>query len=203
MASSPIFLVRHAETTLNAARVVQYPDTPLSARGRWQAGRLAVHLSGQGITRVASSDYERARETAETISEATSATLTVDPILRERHLGTLRGRPYSEVGEQVFSDRYDPADGESWAQFTQRIDDLWSWVHELSQTVHGAVAVVTHGLVCRALAARHLAVPGDSPLTFGNASVTVIDPEPPWRVRVMSSNTYLDNDVPPPFMEED
>ena len=203
MVGSPIYLVRHAETTLNAARVVQYPDTPLSSHGRWQARRLAAHLRRQGIARVVSSDYARARTTAETICDASKATLTVDPILRERHLGELRGRPYAEVREQVFSEHFDPANGETWTDFTDRIDRLWMWVHELRQTTDGALAIVTHGLVCRALAARHFRVPGDAPLTFVNASVTVIDPEPPWRVRVMASNTYLDNDAPPPFMEED
>ena len=191
MAAPPIYLVRHAETTLNAARIVQYPDTPLSSHGRWQAGRLAAHLGKLGITQVVSSDYTRAHATATTICDATKATLTVDPILRERHLGELRGRPYSEVREQVFSEHFG------------RIDRLWTWVHEVRATAQGALAVVTHGLVCRSLASRHLAVPGDAPLTFGNASVTIIDPEPPWRVRVMASNTYLDDDVPQPFMEED
>ena len=203
MAAPPIYLVRHAETTLNAARVVQYPDTPLSSHGRWQAGRLAAHLRRLGITQVVSSDYTRAHATATTICDATKATLTVAPILRERHLGELRGRPYSEVREQVFSEHFDPAKGETWADFTGRIDRLWTWVHEVRATAQGALAVVTHGLVCRALASRHFAVPGDAPLTFGNASVTIIDPEPPWRVRVMASNTYLDDDVPKPFMEED
>ena len=131
MVGSPIYLVRHAETTLNAARVVQYPDTPLSSHGRWQARRLAEHLRRQGIARVVSSDYARARTTAETICDASKATLTVDPILRERHLGELRGRPYAEVREQVFSEHFDPANGETWTDFTDRIDRLWMWVHEL------------------------------------------------------------------------
>ena len=203
MVASPIYLVRHAETTLNAARVVQYPDTPLSSHGQWQALRLAGHLHRLGITHVVSSDYTRARATATTICDTSKATLTVDPILRERHLGELRGLPYSEVRDQVFSERVDPADGETWTDFTERIDRLWTWVHERRKEAEGALAVVTHGLVCRALASRHFVVPGDAPLAFGNASVTVIDPDPPWRVRVMASNTYLDNDSPPPFMEED
>ena len=108
MVASPIYLVRHAETTLNAACVVQYPDTPLSSHGQWQALRLAAHLHRLGITHVVSSDYTRARATATTICDASKAALTVDPILRERHLGELRGRPYSEVRDQVFSEHVDP-----------------------------------------------------------------------------------------------
>jgi hypothetical protein len=34
-----IFIIRHGETPGNAARVVQTPETPLSARGVRQAGK--------------------------------------------------------------------------------------------------------------------------------------------------------------------
>ena len=44
-----IYLIRHGETPLNAARIVQYPDTPLSERGRDQARRVGERLTGLGI----------------------------------------------------------------------------------------------------------------------------------------------------------
>ena len=109
-----IYLIRHAETTLNASRVVQFPDTPLNRRGRWQADRLAARLHGDGVTHVVSSDYVRARATAERISAVTNATLSLDAQLRERDLGDLRGRPYAEVREQVWGEGFDPPRGETW-----------------------------------------------------------------------------------------
>jgi len=41
-----VFLVRHAETLANAARIVQRPDDPLSARGREQAAHLRREAMG-------------------------------------------------------------------------------------------------------------------------------------------------------------
>src|SRR5512143_2148507 len=68
-----IFLVRHGETDANAARVVQTPDVPLSARGREQARALATRLAGEGVAHIVSSDLARADETARTIAAATGA----------------------------------------------------------------------------------------------------------------------------------
>ena len=52
--------------------------------------------------------------------------------------------------------------------------------------------LVTHGLVCRALASRHLTLGEHArPLQFPNASVTVITAAPPWRVEVLASDTHL------------
>jgi broad specificity phosphatase PhoE len=45
----PILLIRHGETDSNAARIVQTPDVPLSARGVAQAERLARRLAGAGV----------------------------------------------------------------------------------------------------------------------------------------------------------
>ena len=55
-----IFVIRHGETDLNAARVFQRPETPLSERGRRQAALLAIRLQPLGITRIVTSDLARA-----------------------------------------------------------------------------------------------------------------------------------------------
>lgn len=187
-----IYLIRHAETALNASRVVQFPDTPLNHRGQWQADRLATRLLSDGVTHVASSDLVRARATAERIRDATQAPLHLDERLRERDLGDLRGRPYAEVRGQVFGEGFDPPRGETWDTFTQRVDLVWGWVEQFVHSLEGVLALVTHGLVCQALARRHLAV-GEHPhpLRFPNATVTIIKASPPWRVEVLASDTHL------------
>ena len=195
-----ILLVRHAETTLNARRTVQYPDTPLSTHGHWQAQRLADRLREEGVTRVVSSDYTRAEVTARAICQVTRASLTIEPMLRERHLGALRGRPYLEVGGLVFSEAGDPEagdpeTGERWVDFVDRIDRVWAWVLHQTQHGPGVLAVVTHGLVCRALAVRHLSLPpSDTPPSFPNASVTVVEPRSPCRVSMLASESHLQRD---------
>ena len=65
-----ILLIRHGETALNAARIVQHPDTPLSERGVGQAQRLAQRLADFPISNIVSSDYRRAYMTAEAIAAA-------------------------------------------------------------------------------------------------------------------------------------
>lgn len=193
MGASTIYLIRHAETALNAARVVQLPDTPLSDRGLWQARRLGKRLQQDGLTHVVSSDYPRARVTAEHVRDATRATLTLDPRLRERNLGELRGRPYSEVRDQVFADDFEPDSGESWTAFHTRVDAVWASLRTRMAALDGSLAIVTHGLVCRALVRRHLTLGDDhdGPIGFPNASVTIAGAEPPWRVRELASDTHL------------
>src|SRR5688572_18406345 len=98
-----IFVVRHGETELNAARIIQMPTTPLSERGRGQAKRLGHRLAPVGITRILTSDFLRAIETAEAIAARTDAPIVVDPLLRERNFGDIRGTPYNELGRDPFA----------------------------------------------------------------------------------------------------
>ena len=122
----------------------------------------------------------------------TKATLSLDAQLRERNLGDLLGRPYAEVREQVWREGFDPPRREPWGMFNHRIDAVWRWVEQFGQKIEGALALVTHGLVCRVLARRHLTLGGHAhPLRFPNASVTVITAAPPCRVEVLASDTHL------------
>ena len=68
-----IYLIRHGETALNAAAVVQPADTPLNERGKRQAQLLANRLAELEVTHVVASDLARAAMTAEPIVRATSA----------------------------------------------------------------------------------------------------------------------------------
>ena len=191
MATS-LLIIRHAETALNASSVIQFPDTPLSTRGRWQAERLAARLGRSGVTHVVSSDYRRAHETAQRICDLTKAKLVLDQELRERNLGELRGRAYADVRDRVFAREFAPRTGESWPVFHQRIDMLWERIQRIGQTVDGVLALVTHGFVCQALATRHLTLtPHPKQLRFPNASVTIVGPEPPWPVQVLGCDTHL------------
>ena len=65
-----IFLVRHGETALNVARVLQPADTPLSASGVAQAQAVARRLATLGVAGIVSSDLPRAWVTAQAIARA-------------------------------------------------------------------------------------------------------------------------------------
>ena len=191
---SRLFLIRHGETEGNALRIVQRPDIPLSPRGVAQAERLARRLAAEGIARIVASDYARALTTAEHVGQATGAPLTIEPLLRERNFGDLRGRPYSELGFDMFEPDYAPPNGESWPVFHARVDRAWARVQELAAETTGDLAVVTHGLVCRSLAARHLilAEGEQAPESWGNTSLTIVDWPAPWRVRLLNCVAHLD-----------
>ncbi len=191
-----IFLIRHGETLGNASRTVQLPDDPLSPRGIAQAERLARRLGPEGISAILASDFARARSTAETLQRLTGAPLVFEPLLQERNFGDLRGRSYAELGIDMFAPDYAPPNGESWPVFHTRIDQAWARVQQhAAATTGGHLAVVTHGLVCRSLAMRHLRLAdGETPPErWENTSVTIIDQPAPWRVRLLNCIAHLDD----------
>jgi broad specificity phosphatase PhoE len=190
-----IFLIRHGETTGNATRVVQLPDSPLSARGLAQAERLARRLAPRGIVHIVSSDLTRARMTAEVLQRATGAPVTWEPLLHERNFGAIRGTPYAELGFDLFGPDYAPPEGETWPEFHARVDRAWARVQALAAAADGHLAVVTHGLVCRSLAARHLVLPADAavPERWENASLTCLEGPAPWRVSLLNCVAHLDD----------
>jgi len=197
---SRLFLIRHGETEGNALRIVQHPHIPLSARGVVQAERLALRLAREPIAHIVTSDYARALTTAESLQRATGAPLTVEPLLHERNFGDLRGRPYSELGFDMFEPDYAPPNGETWPVFHARVDQAWARVQELAALAGGRLAVVTHGLVCRSLAARHLVLADGerAPERWDNTSLTIVDWPAPWRVRLLNCIAHLDGLERPP-----
>src|SRR3954471_6575142 len=190
-----IFLIRHGETVGNAARVVQHPDNPLSPRGVAQAERLARRLAGAGIGRIVSSDFARAASTARALERVLGVPLTFDPLLQERSFGDLRGAPYAELGVDMFAPDYAPPNGETWEVFHRRVDRAWARVQALAADTAGHLAVVTHGLVCRSLAERHLVLAAGEllPLKWENTSLTVCEGPPPWRVGLLNCVAHLDD----------
>jgi len=190
-----LFLIRHGETAGNAARIVQLPDISLSARGLAQAERLAQRLAREGVARIVSSDLVRARQTAECLQRATGVPIVFEPLLHERNFGDIRGTAYADLGFDMFAPDYAPPNGESWAVFHARVDRAWERVRALAAATDGNLAVVTHGLVCRSLASRHLELPAGvlPPERWENTSVTMITCPAPWRVTRLNCVAHLDD----------
>jgi len=189
-----IFLIRHGETDSNAARIVQTPEVPLSARGAAQAERVAARLSRLGVGAILSSDLRRAAMTAERLRIASGAPVTFDAGLQERNYGDVRGQSYATLGVNILAPDYEPPGGERWADFHRRVDATWQRIIAAAAATPGNLAVVTHGLVCYSLALRQLRLPAgmEAAVRWDNASVTVIDAEPPWTVRLLNCITHLD-----------
>ena len=190
-----IFLIRHGETVGNASRTVQLPDSPLSPRGLAQAERLARRLTREGIARIVASDYARAASTAERLQQAAGVPLAFDPLLQERNFGDIRGTAYADLDFDMFAPDYAPPNGESWPVFHARVDQAWARLQQLVAATPGHLAVVTHGLVCRSLAARHLRLPAGAvvPERWENTSLTIVECPAPWRVRLLNCIAHLED----------
>ena len=190
-----ILLIRHGETALNAARIVQFPHTPLSERGLDQAARLAKHLASFPVRAILSSDYARARMTAEAIRDVTGLPIEIRKGLRERNFGDLRGLPHDELSPEFRFEGAAPPGGESIAAFDARVDVAWAEVTELARRVDGDTALVTHGLVCRSIVERLVENdhgPERRPAMWGNTALTVLEPGEPWRVSRLASTRHLE-----------
>lgn len=194
-----IYLIRHGETAGNAARIFQVPETPLSERGEHQAARVAQRLADVGIAHILASDLERAHMTARAVAESTGAPVELDSLLHERNFGDLRGTPYAELSVDPFGADFVPPAGESWDVFHDRVAQAWGRVVALAPRVTGHLAVVTHGLVCRAIIQRHARTPRayvDDARGFGNTSVTLIGSAAPFEVELLACTEHLDEAAP-------
>ena len=191
-----ILLIRHGETPLNAERIVQFPDTPLSARGREQAARLAKYLTAFPVDAILSSDHLRATQTAGAIRAETGLPILLRPKLRERNFGTYRGRTHCSLPAGFrHAAAFEPPEGESLSAFCARVDAAWAEVTTFARGVAGDTAVVTHGLVCRSIVERLVDLdPAVERRDAGwdNSAFSVVEPGTPWRIRRLTCTEHLD-----------
>ena len=193
-----ILLIRHGETALNAARIVQHPETPLNPRGIGQARRLAERLAGFPVSNIVSSDYRRAHMTAEAIADVTGLPISIQESLRERNFGEARGTPHADLPVDLYAPDYHPAGGESWAMFHERVAVAWDEITERAARVKGDLVVVSHALVCRSLVEHHLALGDDMDVKvprWPNTALTVIEHRAPWRVTVLACGAHLEGEL--------
>jgi broad specificity phosphatase PhoE len=233
--TAELWLVRHAQSEGNVAddaargaraeRLeldIRDPDVPLSAVGKEQAlalGRYWQSLEpGRRPTRLLTSPYERARQTALLTVDAAGWDLQVEPDerLRERDLGMLDG--YTRYGiEARFPEEaerrarlgkfyYRPPGGESWADVAARVRAVLE--------AHGPAAgerllVVTHQAVLMLF--RYVLEVLDEPQVLeidrtdgvANTSVTVYAGEPgSMRLRTFGDVRHLDASPAAPLTEE-
>ena len=193
-----ILLVRHGETALNAARIVQHPETPLNERGIGQARRVAERLADFPVSAIVSSDYMRAHMTAEAISHVTGLPIAIQESLRERNFGEVRGLPHADLGIDLYAPDFHPRGGESWSMFHERVTLAWKEIAQRTEHTEGDLVVVSHALVCRSLVEHHLTLDPSLDANVSrwpNTALTVIEDQSPWRVSVLACGAHLDGNV--------
>jgi broad specificity phosphatase PhoE len=150
-------LVRHGESTWNAAGLLQGSThaVGLTERGRAQARAAATEMCGvvRGAARILTSPQLRATETARILAEHLGLPVHECPELREQAHGVWEGRPAAPYTPLLAAAGPDwaPPGGETARELHARVDGL---------DLAGAV-VVTHGETIRALLAVAAGLPAD------------------------------------------
>jgi probable phosphoglycerate mutase len=172
-----IYLIRHGQTNSNRDRILQTPDTPLSELGHQQAKQLAQAFQDISVENIICSDYIRTQQTAAPLHAIQQSSFSLQPLLRERSFGDLRGKAYAEIDADIFDESYAPPNGETQHQFIGRVNLAWKFVLATYQNMHGSLVVMTHGLVLRELIKQHLIVDDAmSPLSdFQNTCITQVN----------------------------
>ena len=190
-----LLLIRHGETALNVARVLQPADTPLSARGIAQAEALASRLAAMNVEIIVSSDLPRALRTAQAIAAATGAPIETTPLLQERNFGDWRGRPYDGMPINPLTMQEAPPGGESAAGFERRVALAFAHVVQRQAETGRRLAVVTHGMLLRVLLGAHVRLPVGLtlPTHFGNTCLSIVDARPPHAASLVNCTAHLDS----------
>ena len=192
-----LLLIRHGETALNVARVLQPADTPLSARGIVQAEALARRLVSMQVEAIVSSDLPRALRTAEAIAAATGAPIETTPLLQERNFGDWRGRPYDGMPINPLTMLEAPPGGESVAEFERRVAQAFAHVVQRQAETGRRIAVVTHGMLLRVLLGAHVQLPEGVTLPghFGNTCLSIVDARVPHAASLVNCTAHLEVDT--------
>lgn len=103
-----VYFIRHGETVLNARRIRQGADGPLSPLGVEQAQFLAERASRMPIDVIIASPFERARETAAIVSKKIGKKVEYCDYLAERRNPTeIIGQSYDDPQVQMIIDKID------------------------------------------------------------------------------------------------
>lgn len=188
------YWLRHGETALNAARVVQPADTPLSPRGLAQAAAVARRIAALRPVALLSSDMPRALQTAQAVAALTGLPVQTDALLRERNFGALRGRPWDTLGFDPMHLEAAPEGGESMAEFHARAAQAWAQALQARSRAGGPLVVVSHGLLIHAVLKHHAHWPAEAPPLpprLRNTSVSEVAAEAPHAVRRVDCTAHL------------
>ena len=123
-----LLFIRHGETALNAARVYQPADTPLSPRGQAQAAAVGARLLAFAPVAVLSSDMPRALQTAQAIIAANpSLPLQTSSLLHERNFGDFRGQTHASLGFDAVEMLEARPTANRWLTSTPVPTSRWRW----------------------------------------------------------------------------
>ena len=150
-----IYLVRHGQTNLNKAKLMQgLTDEPLNETGRTQAKKTAELIGDVRFDAVYASPLDRAIETASVVAGIDRSKVLVDERLIETDFGRYEQRPYSKMGlkmslywalPEVFPA---PKTVETVSSMVERAS---SFLRELETKEYDRVLIAAHGGILRSI----------------------------------------------------
>jgi broad specificity phosphatase PhoE len=148
-----IYFVRHGETVLNAARIRQGSEGPLSDRGRQQAEVTGDRLKMFRFEAVLVSPFQRTKETAEIINKYLNKKLEfVDLLVERRNPKEIIGKSTDDPDVKRVVDLIDKSfhegnlrisDEENFEDLKARANALLEY---LSKRPEKSILCVTHGI---------------------------------------------------------
>ena len=152
-----IFLLRHAESADPTVFHGAESDTDLSPRGYRQAEVIADTLLPERLELVISSAMRRARLTAAAIARVCGVPHHEEPLLHERRVGILSGKPFDHEGIWPETARrwtagetsYAHAGAESFDEIRRRVLPVWERI--VGEHAGRRLAIVAHGVVCKVI----------------------------------------------------
>lgn len=163
-ASKHVYVVRHGESLSNATRVRQGPEAPLTERGKAQAIRVGRRIVGLSPERIVTSDFTRAKETAE-IARIHTGHERLDHsslFVERRNPGVMTGksmddpeveRIWDEIAKNYGIPGWRHSDEENFEDLIARAKTALRYLERLP---HSSVVVISHGMFMKVLFAHIL-----------------------------------------------
>ncbi len=146
-----IYFVRHGESEGNQLRLYQSAETFLSEIGHNQAKLIADRFSNIEVEIIISSDYIRAKQTAEYISEVTGRDIIENSLFRERKRPSIQENRNKNIPElQVIDEKIELnwenldwrySDEENFEDLRQRAKECFEFLENRQED---NIVVVTH-----------------------------------------------------------
>ncbi|MHA1201239.1 MAG: histidine phosphatase family protein [Candidatus Heimdallarchaeaceae archaeon] len=198
-----IYLVRHGETDYNKERLLMGQlDIPMNELGLSQAKKVGKVLENKKISKIYSSDLQRASKTAEIIKNTQNIPLELIPNFREHTLGKMDGMKWSTEWDEMEKNEFEEIilkeGGESFIHFEKRIWDTFVKITE-EHSIDENLLFITHGGCIRMIIMKILNATEEifSNLSIDNCSITKIIHLPhrkihKYRIININSNWYLE-----------
>lgn len=155
-------------------------NSDLNALGRQQADVNGRFLKPLGIEYVVASPLDRTRQTAEIIDTHLGLSFDLDDRIKEWHCGDWSGEMWAEVPEKWPEEfaawRADPYHyrGPGTENYPDMIARSEPFLEKLLETEFNKIAIVSHGMIGRAMIGVLLSMTPDEMFSFGQDNDTII-----------------------------